>query len=383
VSDDGTAVPPPPQQTVLRVHHGVLIDFPIVPGWGSQPWAAVVWRDDRAAGGWGRAAMAPGPAGRGYVTNGLTPGDVVEFGADYRAQIGRKSFEMLPRRWYGVVLATDPDYVVALGPFPHPETARHWAERALDVWRQSVRVNVPGVTDVNQATPALAAPRDAAAASPVEVLSDGQVTRVDDATHGTLIVHANLFGAAMDTDAAALAGLLADTQARTGQPELTGHEPKATLAALVAIHTPESLAVEAVEANTEPLATDWSHHEATVFYGHPDGTVELVGPDREARVLVPQRQWSPDGFSWGYQGDGPKELAYALLLGGTGQRDVARRYAQRYSDEVVAALPQGQAWSLPVASVTGWAVAAEQQRPPIVAASRRTPSRDRDAGAGL
>ena len=165
-------LPPPerPEQTALRVYHGVLIDTPLVPGWGSQAWAATVWPDDRAPGGWGRAVMPPGPGGRGYVADGLTPGDVIEFGADYRRQTGRKTFELVPRRWYGVALATAADHVVAFGPFPGPEPARQWAERALTLWRQALVVDIPGLTDVTTPDPpALPAARDARTAPTVEV----------------------------------------------------------------------------------------------------------------------------------------------------------------------------------------------------------------------
>ena len=375
---------PPPQQTVLRVHHGVLIDAPIVPPWGSRPWAATVWRDDRAPAGWGRALMAPGPTGRGYVTDGLTPGDVVEFGADHRTQAGRKTFEMIACRWYGVVLVTDPRYVVALGPFPGPEPARQWAERAMHAWRQSVLVDIPGVTDRSWPAPALPAPRDATAATPaVEVRSDPRITRVDDPTHGTLFAATDLFGAAMATDTAELLALLDDTRARTGQPELTGREPKTTLAALMVIHDPGSLeVVDAVETVTEAPPTIAGVADDAVFYGHPDGTVEMAQRDRERRVVQPSGQWTPDGFAWGYHGEGPTELAYSLLAAGTGRRDVARRLAPRYAAEVIAQLPQGQAWSLPARGVADWAAAVDQQ-PPIVVASRSAPRRARDQEAGL
>jgi Family of unknown function (DUF6166) len=361
----------------------VLIDAPMVPTWGSHPWAAVVWPDQRAAGGWGRATMPPGPGGRGHVTNGLTPGDVIEFGADYRAQTSRKTFETVPRRWYGVVLATDPAHVVAWGPFPLPEPARQWAERAMQAWRQSLTVDIPGVTDLNGPAPAWSTPRDATRVAPVvEVRSAGQVTRVDDPTHGRLVVDAALFGAAMSTDTAQLVGLLGQVRYRSGHPALTGNEPKPTLAALAALHAPDNFAVEAVTVAAGPVPAVPAGGRDAVYYGHPDGGVERVD-DSGTRPLRPARQWSPDGFAWGYRGDSPTELAHALLADSTGSNDVARRLAVRYGSEVIAALPQGQAWSLQVRRVAAWVTGAEQQRPPIVTSARSTPSTGRDAEAGL
>jgi hypothetical protein len=75
-------------------------------------------------------------------------------------------------------------------------------------------------------------------------------------------------------------------------------------------------------------------------------------------------QWSPDGFSWGYDGDQPTELAYTLLADGTGSTDSARRLAVRYGRDVIARLPQGQPWSLPVTDVRAWAGAHVQQTLP-------------------
>lgn len=48
---------------------------------------------------------------------------------------------------------------------------------------------------------------------------------------------------------------------------------------------------------------------------------------------------SPDGFQWGYQGSGPAQLAFALLLDVLGSVKVARWWYQQFKREVVAALP--------------------------------------------
>ena len=46
----------------------------------------------------------------------------------------------------------------------------------------------------------------------------------------------------------------------------------------------------------------------------------------DGKVLTPHRSWkvrnhSPDGFSWGYGGSGPSQLALAIMLKLTGKPD--------------------------------------------------------------
>ncbi len=54
-----------------------------------------------------------------------------------------------------------------------------------------------------------------------------------------------------------------------------------------------------------------------------------------------QRFWnhSPDGFTWGYQGSGPAQLALAVLLELVSQ-DKAVRLHQAFKRDVIAALVQ-------------------------------------------
>ena len=48
---------------------------------------------------------------------------------------------------------------------------------------------------------------------------------------------------------------------------------------------------------------------------------------------------SPDGFEWGYSGNGPLELALNILLYATGNRDFAGKHCLRFRDEVVGRIP--------------------------------------------
>jgi len=51
------------------------------------------------------------------------------------------------------------------------------------------------------------------------------------------------------------------------------------------------------------------------------------------------RNHSPDGFNWGYYGSGCAQLALAIMLE-TG--DNYAKYYQKFKEDVIAKLPQGQ-----------------------------------------
>ena len=73
-------------------------------------------------------------------------------------------------------------------------------------------------------------------------------------------------------------------------------------------------------------------------------------------ILLPLRNdlrnHSPDGFSWGYNGSGPAQLALALLADATGSDEKALKYYQRYKAEIVSRLPEN--WELPIKAVSSW-----------------------------
>jgi hypothetical protein len=63
----------------------------------------------------------------------------------------------------------------------------------------------------------------------------------------------------------------------------------------------------------------------------------------DGRPLHPEKSqgvWnhSPDGFSWGYEGSGPAQLALAILLSLTDERTAVRNY-QTFKRQVIAGLP--------------------------------------------
>lgn len=66
---------------------------------------------------------------------------------------------------------------------------------------------------------------------------------------------------------------------------------------------------------------------------------QLVFRDNESLPLEPSQRLvnhSPDGFNWGYGGDGPKQLALALLLDATGDPELSVRLHQAFKRDFVA-----------------------------------------------
>lgn len=66
------------------------------------------------------------------------------------------------------------------------------------------------------------------------------------------------------------------------------------------------------------------------------------------------RNHSPDGFSWGYGGSGPAQLALALLLDVTGNRELAESLYQDFKWEVVAMWDQKDGWTITSAQIHDW-----------------------------
>lgn len=58
------------------------------------------------------------------------------------------------------------------------------------------------------------------------------------------------------------------------------------------------------------------------------------------------RNHSPDGFSWGYEGSGPAQLALSLLSHFLEDDEKALQIYQDFKREVIARFPQGIEWTL-------------------------------------
>jgi len=60
---------------------------------------------------------------------------------------------------------------------------------------------------------------------------------------------------------------------------------------------------------------------------------------------------SPDGFNWGYGGDGPAQLALGLLLDATDE-ETARKYYQDFKWDIVA--NWGDKWQITEQEIKDW-----------------------------
>lgn len=79
-----------------------------------------------------------------------------------------------------------------------------------------------------------------------------------------------------------------------------------------------------------------------------DGAVVTVdGTPLDPRFDI--RSFSPAGFEWTYEGDGPRQLALAILADHLGDPQRALALTERFMREVVAELDN--AWSLTDAEV--------------------------------
>lgn len=78
------------------------------------------------------------------------------------------------------------------------------------------------------------------------------------------------------------------------------------------------------------------------------------------------RKHSPAGFSWGYCGSGPAQLALALLLDVVGEEKALAWY-QDFKAEVVAGWPQEGGWVLTEEAIRLW-VESHEENPPLLRA---------------
>jgi hypothetical protein len=71
---------------------------------------------------------------------------------------------------------------------------------------------------------------------------------------------------------------------------------------------------------------------------------------------------SPSGFSWGYGGSGPAQLALALLADALADDDRAIRLHQDFKFKVVAAWPEGERWWITAERIAAVVKVIEQEK---------------------
>lgn len=73
---------------------------------------------------------------------------------------------------------------------------------------------------------------------------------------------------------------------------------------------------------------------------------------RSLPLRLDLRNHSPTGFSWGYHGSGPAQLALALLADATGLDDQALSHYQQFKHEVVSRWPAE--WTITAKEINDW-----------------------------
>ncbi|MBM4445520.1 MAG: hypothetical protein FJ020_09530 [Chloroflexi bacterium] len=93
----------------------------------------------------------------------------------------------------------------------------------------------------------------------------------------------------------------------------------------------------------------------TIYEGHCSDACYTVTKDEAVFPPVPSQMLlggCPIGFSWGYGGSGPAQLALALLYDVTRDKDVALRHYQRFKCDCVAGW--GDHWQITDEDVMAW-----------------------------
>lgn len=102
----------------------------------------------------------------------------------------------------------------------------------------------------------------------------------------------------------------------------------------------------------------------------PDGTIAVVieSPPGTYQPLPHLTRHSPAGFNCGYNGNGPRDLAFSLLThalstatpGSTPptrsrpRREITAPLYQRFAEQVLTGLPRDKAWSLSCEDILHW-----------------------------
>ena len=87
--------------------------------------------------------------------------------------------------------------------------------------------------------------------------------------------------------------------------------------------------------------------------GPDDVVVVTDGKKSDLPLRLDLVRHSPTGFSWGYGGSGPAQLALAILADYLGDREAIRQY-QDFKWDMIAGLPQGQPWSIKDVQIDAW-----------------------------
>ncbi|CAM5277794.1 hypothetical protein ATER59S_00348 [Aquamicrobium terrae] len=121
-----------------------------------------------------------------------------------------------------------------------------------------------------------------------------------------------------------------------------------------------SVPADALVLPTDPplQSRPWSVDQVYEYRGRPGGfIVDVVDQAGVLHALDPRldlRNHSPTGFSWGYSGSGPAQLALAILCHALHCDERAVELYQEFKDAVVAHFDQTGPWHLTTDEVLGW-----------------------------
>jgi len=73
--------------------------------------------------------------------------------------------------------------------------------------------------------------------------------------------------------------------------------------------------------------------------GDLDWEITIDGVELSPKESQEVYNHSPDGFSWGYLGSGPSQLALGLMLRYSGSKQFAIKFYQKLKDEIICMLP--------------------------------------------
>jgi hypothetical protein len=92
---------------------------------------------------------------------------------------------------------------------------------------------------------------------------------------------------------------------------------------------------------------------------------------------------SPTGFSWGYGGSGPAQLALALLADALGDNDRAIRLHQDFKFKVVACWPEGERWWITTDQIAAVVNVIEQENGQPGKENKQLQESERAAASGM
>lgn len=118
--------------------------------------------------------------------------------------------------------------------------------------------------------------------------------------------------------------------------------------------------------DSSPSPPETLYHAKRITLGGPQLVYKSDMPNGDPIELSPKQSQelynhSPDGFQWGYSGSGPAQLALALLLDATNDREIALAFYQAFKWEKVAGW--GDSWSITKGTILMWVKGQQNQHP--------------------